>query len=144
MIDFDEKYSCSIRSIAIEKSSKTNLTTRFLNGKMLMFSKVSIKSFVFDLVDIFMFPDQEIQEIYQKYQVDKCYLYQNLADTDSISMLFLFICNLNCSVSEDKAKIIIFEVMLKSKIFDRLDLSAEFYKQFHRRHENLKKASWVF
>ena len=42
---------------------------------MLMFSKVSIKSFVFDLIDVFMFPDQEIQEISQKYQVDKFHLY---------------------------------------------------------------------
>ena len=42
---------------------------------MLMFSKVSIKSFVYDLIDVFMFPDQEIREAYQKYQVDKCYLY---------------------------------------------------------------------
>ena len=31
--------------------------------------------------------------------------------------------------------------MLKSKIFDRLDLSTEFYKQFDCRNENLKK--WV-
>ena len=141
MIDFDGEYSCSIRSIAIDKSSKINLTTRFLNGKMLMFSKVSIKSFVYDLIDVFMFPDQEIREIYQKYQVDKCYLYQNLNDTGSTSVFFLFICNLNCSVNEDKAKNIIFEVMLKSKIFDRFDLSAEFYKQFDCRNENLKK--WV-
>ena len=32
-IDFDEEYSSSIRSIAIEKSSKVNLTTRFLMEK---------------------------------------------------------------------------------------------------------------
>ena len=144
LIDFDEEYSCSIRSIAIEKSSKINLTTRFLNGKMLMFSKVSIKSFVYDLIDVFTFPDQEIREIYQKYQVDKCYLYQNLTDTDSTSMFFLFICNLNCSVSKDKARNIIFEVMLKSKIFDRLDLSVEFYEQFDFRNENLKKRVGFF
>ena len=88
MIGFDEECSCSIRSVAIEKCSKINLTTRFLNGKTLIFSKVSIKSFVYD---VFMFPDQEIQEIYQKYQVDKCYLYQNLTDTDSTSIFFLFL-----------------------------------------------------
>ena len=144
LIDFDEEYSCSIRSIAIEKSSKINLTTRFLNGKMLMFSKVSIKSFVYDLIDVFIFPDQEIQEIYQKYQVDKCYLYQNLTDTDSTSMFFGVFCNLNCSVSEDKARNIIFDVMLKSKIFDRLDLSAAFYEQFDCRNENLKKQVGFF
>ena len=111
---------------------------------MLMFSKVSIKNFVYDLIDVFMFRDQEIREIYQKYQVDKCYLYQNLTDTDSTSMFFLFVCNLNCSVSEDKARNIIFEVMLKSKIFDSLDLSAEFYEQFDRRYENLKKRVGLF
>ena len=65
LIEFDEQYSCSIRSIAIERNSKINLTTRFLNGKMFMFSKVSIKSFIYDFIDVFMFPDQEIQEIYQ-------------------------------------------------------------------------------
>ena len=59
LVDFDEEYSCSIGSATIEKSSKINLTTRFLNGKMLMFSKVSIKSFVYDLIDVFMFPDQK-------------------------------------------------------------------------------------
>ena len=59
LIYFDEEYSCSIRSIAIEKSSKINLTTPFLNGKMLMFSKVSIKSFAYDLIDVFMFLNQE-------------------------------------------------------------------------------------
>ena len=59
LIDFDEEYSCSIGSVAIEKCSKINLITRFLNRKMLMFSKVSIKSFVYDLIDVFMFPDQK-------------------------------------------------------------------------------------
>ena len=39
-----------------------NLTTRFLNGKMLIFSKVSIKSFVYDLIDIFMFPNVEFEK----------------------------------------------------------------------------------
>ena len=115
LIDFDEEYTCSIKSVAIEKSSKINLTTRFLNGKMLMFSKVSIKSFVYDLIDVFMFSNQEIQEIYRQYQVNKCYLYQNLTDTDSTSMFFVFICDLNNCVSEDKARNIIFNVMLNEK-----------------------------
>ena len=42
LIDFDEEYSSSIKSVAIQKSEKVNLTTRFSNGKMLMFSKLSI------------------------------------------------------------------------------------------------------
>ena len=75
-----------------------------------------------------MFPDQKIRGIYQKYQADKCYLYQNSTDTGSTSIFFVFICNLNCSVTKDKARKIIFEVMLRSKVFHRLDLSAEFYE----------------
>ena len=109
-----------------------------------MFSKVSFKSFVYDLVDVFMFPDQESREIYQKYQVDKCYLYQNLTDTDRTSIFFVFICNLNCSVSEDKVRKIISEVMLKSKVFHQLDLWAEFYEQFDCRNESLKKRVGFF
>ena len=143
-IDFNEEYSSTIKSLAIEKSSKINLPTRFLNGKMSIFSKVSIKSFVYDLIDVFMFPNQEIQEIYQKYQVNKCYLYQNLTDTDSVLMFFVFICDLTRSVCEDKVRNIIFDVMLKSKVLGRLDLSAELYEQFNRRNEKLKKRVGFF
>ena len=109
-----------------------------------MFSKVSIKSFVYDLIDIFMFPNQEIKEVYKKYQVEKCYVYQNVTDTDCTSILFVFICDLRCSVSEKDARHIIFEVMLKSKIFDRLDLSADFYEQFNCRNEKLLKRVGFF
>ena len=61
LIGFDEEYSHSIRLVAIEKSSKVNLTTRFLNGKMLMFSKFSVKSFVYDLIDVFMFKIKKLK-----------------------------------------------------------------------------------
>ena len=91
-----------------------------------------------------MFPNQEIQEIYRQYQVNKCYLYQNLTDTDSTSMFLVFICDLNSCVSEDKARNLIFDVMLKSKVFDRLDLLAEFYKQFNCRNEDLRKQVGLF
>ena len=134
LIDFNEEYSASIKSVAIQKDSKINLTTRSLNGKMLMFSKVSIKSFVYDLIDVFMFPNEEIKQIYQKYNMNNCFLEQNLTDTDSTSVFFVFICDLKCDVREDVARDIIFEVMLKSKIFDRLDRSHEYC-----RNTDLKK-----
>ena len=83
LIDFDDQYSASIKSIAIQKESKIHLATRFLNEKMLMFSIVSAKSFVYDLIDVFMFPNYEVKEIYKKYNINQCYLDQNLTDTDS-------------------------------------------------------------
>ena len=33
---------------------------------MFKWKNVSIKSFAYDLIDVLMFPDQEIREIYQK------------------------------------------------------------------------------
>ena len=61
-----------------------------MNGKMLMFSKVSLKSFVYHLIDVFMFPNEDTRKRYDEYQVQKCYLNQNLTDTD-IAGFFLFV-----------------------------------------------------
>ena len=145
LIDFEyDEYSASIKFVAIEKSSKINLTTRFLNGKMLMFSQVSVKSFVYDLIDVFIFPNAEIQKIYDKYQINQCYLDQNLTDSHSTSMLFVFLCNLQSNIREYKARIVIFEVMLKSKLFDRFDLSAEYFEQFNCRNKDLRKQVGLF
>ena len=59
-------------------------------------------------------------------------------------MFFVFICDLNSNIREDKSRNVIFEVMSKSKIFDRLDLSADFYEQFNCRNENLGKRVGLF
>ena len=91
-----------------------------------------------------MFPNPEIQEIYKNYKVNCCYLHQNLIDTDSTSIYFVFICDSNSFIREDKAGNINFEVTLNSKIFDRLDLLAEFYEQFNCQNENLRKRAGFF
>ena len=75
VIDFDEEHTNSIKSLAIEKKSNVTLTTRFMKGKMLMFAKTSLQSFVYDMIDVFCFPDQVVQEIYKKYSIEKCFLY---------------------------------------------------------------------
>ena len=144
LIDFDEEYCSSIRSLAVKKSVKVNLTTRYLNGKMLMFSKISLKSFVYDLIDVFMFPNNVTKKIYEQYKVQKCYLYQNLTNTGSTFVFFVFICELDCIVDKRKSRQIIFEVIIKSKIFSRLDLSHGFWDQFGVQSEKLKKQVGLF
>ena len=57
-------------------------------------------------------------------------MYQNVTDTDSTSLFFVFICDLNCQVNERHSRNVIFEVMINSKIFERLDLSNEFWSRF--------------
>ena len=48
-----------------------------------------------------------------------------------------------CDVREDEARDIIFEVMIKSKIFDRLDLSHEYFEKFNC-NTDLKKRVGYF
>ena len=131
MIDFEYNASNSIKSLAIKKNTNVKVTSRFMKGKMLMFAKLSIKSFVYDMIDVFCFPNEDIQLIYDFYQIEKCFLYQNLTDTDSTSLLFLFICNLKSTLPESEARKVIFECLIKSKILDRLDVSDEYWKQFN-------------
>ena len=100
LIDFDEANTNDIKSIAVEKKSNIKLTTRFIKGKMLMFAKTLLQSFVYDMIDVFCFPDHAVQEIYKKYQIEKCFMYQNWTDTDSISLFFIFICDIGCMVNE--------------------------------------------
>ena len=111
---------------------------------MLMFSKVSIKSFIYDLIDIFMFLNSEIQKHYTKYKINRSYLDQNLTDKEITSMFLLFISDLDSNVREDNARNIIFEVLIASRIFDRLDLSAEFYEQFNCRNTKLQERVGLF
>ena len=93
-----------------------------MKGKMMMFAKTSLQSFVYDMIDVFCFPDQVVQEIYKKYRIEKCFMYQNLTDTDCSLLFFVFICNLDCAISEKDSRKISFEVIIASKIFQRLDL----------------------
>ena len=122
---------CSVKSLAVKKESKINLTTRFMNGKMLMFCKTSIHSFVYDLIDAFMYPNDEISKIYDKFEIQRCFLYQNLTDTDSTSIFFVFICKITCTINEKGSRDIIFEVLTKSKILERLDSSDNFWERFN-------------
>ena len=59
--------SSSIKSFAFKKRSEIKVTTRFMSGKLLMFAKLSLKSFIYEIADIFCFPNENIKEIYKKY-----------------------------------------------------------------------------
>ena len=127
----------------MEKNSSVPLTTRFMKGKMLMF-KISTKfqqNFIYYLIDVFCFPDETVQNIYEKCIIENCFLYQNLTDTDSTSLFFVFVCNIDFVVNENESRNILFEVMVQSKIIERLDLSEIFGKILMYRTRNLRNKS---
>ena len=129
MIHFENNECNSIKSIIAKADTNIEVSPRFIKGKMLMFVKLSLKSFVYDMIDVFCFPNEEIQRIYDYHQIEKCFLYQNLTNTNSTLLLFTFICKFESSIPENEAQNIILECIKKSKILNRLDLSNDFWKK---------------
>ena len=66
-------------------------------------------------------------------------MFQNLTDTDNTSIFYVFNSNLSCSVDEKAGRNVIFEVLIKSKVFNRLDLSDNFWEQFNAQNKDLKE-----
>ena len=110
MIDFDKRESNSIKSIVVNSSTTVDVSTRFCKEKMLMFAKMSLKSFVYDIIDVFCFPDDKVKGIFDKNDIEKCFLYLNLTDADSCSMCFIFICKLEYCVPESDFGNVLFEI----------------------------------
>ena len=101
IMDFSDQDTASIRALSVKTNDKVKITTRFMKGKMLMFSKISLRSFVYDIIDIFCFPDEDVKEIYERYEITKTFVYLILTDTDSCSLQFTFITELESSISEN-------------------------------------------
>ena len=86
IIDFSHQDTASIKALGIKKNDCVTVTTRFIKGKMLLFCKISLKAFVYDIIDIFSFPDEETEEKFAQKEIIKCYIYLILTDTDSCSI----------------------------------------------------------
>ena len=110
IIDFSEQDTASIKALGVKESDKVKITTRFMEGKMLMFSKTSLKAFVYDLIDCFCFPYEEVQEIDDRNEILRCFIYLILTDTDSCSIQFLFVSNLKSTMTEDQMRELVFEI----------------------------------
>ena len=50
VVEFNNHKSASIKSFAVNKQSIVKVATRFMSGKLLMFAKLSLKSFIYDLL----------------------------------------------------------------------------------------------
>ena len=70
VIDFNDRESASIKSFAVRERDKIKVTTRFRSGKLLMFAKLSLKIFIYDIAETFCFPTEAVAEIYKKYLIE--------------------------------------------------------------------------
>ena len=144
MIGFNKRESNSIKSIAVNSSIMVDASTRFCKGKMLVFGKMSLKSFVYDIIDVFCFPDDKIKGICDKSNIEKCFLYLNLTDTDSCSMFFIFICKLEFCIPKSDFRNVLFKIFNYSKITPRLGISDNFWQQFNMQNKGMRKVIGLY
>ena len=138
IIDFNDGESASIKSFAVWKGV-IKATTRFMSGKLLMFAKLSLKSFVYLLSKTFCFPDEIVKKIYKKYMIEKIIYYHILTDTDSTSFQFVIISDPARNIPE----ILNFEVIISTKIYNRFDTSHPFWEKVNARKPKKQKNSVV-
>ena len=133
IIEFNEHKSSSVKLIAVRSESVVKCATRFMSGKLLMFAKLSLKSFIYSLVELLHFPEENpvVSSINEKYKIEQILCYQVLTDTDSTSIQFIMVSELDSSYPECNVRDILFEIFSKTKICKRLDKSNEFWRKFN-------------
>ena len=82
-----------------------------MSGKLLMFAKLSLKGFIYSLVELFV--------------------YQVLTETDSTSIQFIFVSHLASPYPECNVRGLLFEFFSKTKIRQRFDKSDEVWRRFN-------------
>ena len=73
--EFDQFLACSVKSLAVRKTNNVTPTTLFFSGKMLMFIKISLISFIYDMLKTFCFPSEKSKYIFEKYMIEQIFLY---------------------------------------------------------------------
>ena len=93
VIEFNDYKSPSVKSISVNANTNIKCTTRFMSGKLLMFEKLSSKSFIYSLVELLTSPEENpiVSKIYEKYDIEKIFCYHVSIDKDSTSIQFIII-----------------------------------------------------
>ena len=125
IIEFNEQKSASVRSIAVKSNHFVKCTMRFMYGKLLMFAKLSLKSFIRSLVKLLHFPEENpiVSDIYKKYQIEEIHCYQVLTDTDSTSTQFIIVSEPESKFPECDIRDILFEIFSKQRLIFAKDLT---------------------
>ena len=126
VVKFTDHESASIKSFAVKIRRSIKVTTRFMSEKLLMFAKLSLMSLIYEVIETFCFPDENIREIFKRYGIERVEIFHVLTDTGSTSLKFMFISDPNRETPENKYRDIMFEIITSSKIYKRFDSSHGF------------------
>ena len=129
VVEFNNRESASITSFAVKDKNEIKLTTQFMLGKLLMFPKRYLQSFIYNLLETFCFPQKKIIDLKKQYFIE-VHFFLLLAGTDSTVLKFIFISDPNSDLPEDKFRDVTLEVVVTSKIYKRFDTSHNLYTSY--------------
>ena len=117
VIEFNDSESSSVKNIVVKSNTSIKCTTRFMSGKLLMFAKLLLKSFIYSVVELLAFPEENpiVQQIYDKYDIERIYCYHVLTDTDSTSLQFVIVSEPDSTFPECDVRDILFEIFSRTK-----------------------------
>ena len=146
IIEFNEHESSSVKSMAVKSEINIKCTSRFMSGKLLMFTKLSLKSFIYSLVELLHFPEENpiLASIYKKYDIEQIFCYQTLTDTDSTSIQFIIVSDPASLYPECDVRDILFEFFSKTEIRKWCDKSNEFWRRFNVHSPNEQKVLGLY
>ena len=100
-----------------------------MSGKLLMFAKLLLKSFIYSLVELLHFPEENpiVASIYEKYDIFVIKFWLTLT-----ALLFnLLLSDPASSYPECDVRDILFEIFSKTEIRKRFDKSDKFWRRFN-------------
>ena len=141
LIEFNDLKSSSVKFLGVKNQTNIKCSSRFLSGQLLMFAKLSLKTFVYSLVELLHFPEENpiVADIYKKYKIYEIQCYQILTDTDSTSIQFIIVSDPASTYLECDVRDILFEIFSKTEISKRFDKSNKFWERFIFTNQKNKK-----
>ena len=91
------------------------------------------------MIEAFCFTDENTEETFKKYGIEKVEIYHMLTYTDGTSLKSIFISDPNSEKLEIKYRDIISEIITTSQVYKRFDSSHEFWDIFGARKEQKRK-----
>ena len=115
------------------------IMTCFMSGKLLILAKVSLAGFIYDVIDVFFFPNKRVRSLFEEKGIIQCFVYLLLTITDSALIQFILVYDKLRLITNKEAQNFISEITSGSKIFGRLNLLLEYFEGFNVQDEKLRK-----
>ena len=145
ILEFTDAQSASVKSVAVKNETGIKCTTRFMSGKLFMFAKLLLKSFIYSLVELLYFSEENsiVFQICKQHEIEKIH-YHILTATDSTSIQTVIVSNADSTFPESKTHDILFEIFSKTEIVNRFDNSDDFWMKFNTHKLQDKKVLGLY